>query len=619
MKWITILLVFFTFIDVIISQPGIENCPSGMEHLWKFDETSGPPYIDSYGSSDGISSSPPTQTLGIVNNAQYFNGVNVSGNVVDVPPDSSFDWGPDDSFTIEYWMKSNSTVNAGNRVIIGRDDPSTYLQWWSGHTAAGIPAFYLISTTKVNGEKEIVNMSGSFSILDDNWHHIAVMRNGVNDSLYLYVDGVLEDSKYFDYQYGFDSATRNLNIGYLDFINGFRYKGNLDEIALYNRALSATEVQAHYGNGFANKGYCDTTIQIFPHSQIVNNNDTITLNVIANSMPGLFSSSVTIEFDNTLFQFVEVTNGSFLESNVGAYSVSYNSDTGSVSIIDTIIVDEEILGPSSVSGTGVLFNLVLLPLRSGIGDIKFRSYSLLDSNSLAISADSINAEIEITSPAPKIKVFLQGPYRDSVMTTTLAGLGYVPLSQPYDVAPWNYSGFEKVPSGFFTSHPDIVDWVLIELRTSETENTTVAKRAAFLNKNGTLVEIDGVSPISFFVDSTIQYFVVIRHRNHLDIMSDNPVGVNVASSLYDFTLAQTQAYTTTPSDEPMIDLGGGVFGMYSGDTNTSGIITAADKSPVNSFNLSVGYYNADTNFSGIVTAADKSFVNSNNLKAIFVP
>ena len=98
-------------------------------------------------------------------------------------------------------------------------------------------------------------------------------------------------------------------------------------------------------------------------------------------------------------------------------------------------------------------------------------------------------------------------------------------------------------------------------------------------------------------------------------MTANPVELSSSPILYDLTSGATQAY----GSDPMINLGSGVFGMYSGDTNNSGIVTAADKSLVNAYNLSPGYYRADTNFSGIVTAADKTNINSNNLKQEFVP
>jgi peptidoglycan/xylan/chitin deacetylase (PgdA/CDA1 family) len=216
-----------------------------------------------------------------------------------------------------------------------------------------------------------------------------------------------------------------------------------------------------------------------------------------------------------------------------------------------------------------------------------------------------------------LKVFLEGPYSGSgLMSTTLNTNNLIPLSsnKAYPAAVYGYytvSNLTSIPSS------DIVDWVLVELRTGTGSETTIERQVAFLKRDGTIVDTDGSSPVAFTGLSEGDYYVVVRHRNHLAIMTSSAIRLSSNSALYDFTTFQSQAYTT--STDPMIDLGGGVFGMFSGDTNDSGIITAADKSTVNSFNLNSGYYNADTNFSGIVTAADKTNINSNNLKQEFVP
>ena len=62
----------------------------------------------------------------------------------------------------------------------------------------------------------------------------------------------------------------------------------------------------------------------------------------------------------------------------------------------------------------------------------------------------------------------------------------LPISQPYSVTPWNYSGSESVAAGVFTSDTDIVDWVLAELRKASDKNI-VATRAAFIKSDGSIV------------------------------------------------------------------------------------------------------------------------------------
>lgn len=121
-----------------------------------------------------------------------------------------------------------------------------------------------------------------------------------------------------------------------------------------------------------------------------------------------------------------------------------------------------------------------------------------------------------------IKVLLQGCYDVALgeMTTNLGG--QIPLIQPYNIAPWSYAGTETL-----TSIPtDIVDWVLVELRDGTDATTTVMQRAALLRKDGTIVDLDGTSALAFKDLLLDDYYVVVRHRNHLGIMSSGVVALD---------------------------------------------------------------------------------------------
>ncbi len=50
------------------------------------------------------------------------------------------------------------------------------------------------------------------------------------------------------------------------------------------------------------------------------------------------------------------------------------------------------------------------------------------------------------------------------MNTSINDRGSIPLSQPYNTPPWNYTGDESVIS---IPNADVVDWLLLELRETE--------------------------------------------------------------------------------------------------------------------------------------------------------
>ncbi len=201
------------------------------------------------------------------------------------------------------------------------------------------------------------------------------------------------------------------------------------------------------------------------------------------------------------------------------------------------------------------------------------------------------------------KALLQGPFVDhgDSMRTDLRGL--LPRLHPFGQAPWNYGGSDSVS----TMPPGVVDWVLLELRTTANPASYAGSRAALLTKDGNIVDLDGTSPVSFYGVQAGSYYIVARHRNHVDIMSATPTTLDYASSLFDFSLSNSQAYGASP----MIRVGDGRFALYAGDVNASGIVTAADANAVfNALNRN-DYEAGDVNLSGVVTASDANVVLSN--------
>lgn len=221
----------------------------------------------------------------------------------------------------------------------------------------------------------------------------------------------------------------------------------------------------------------------------------------------------------------------------------------------------------------------------------------------------------ITHSYVNARVFLQGCYAgNGTMTTSLNSAGLLPFHHPYNdtLGIWNYTGSERV----YNMPSDIVDWVLVELRTGEAANTTVGRRAALLKSDGSIVDLDGSSQVKFNRIVPGNYYIVVRHRNHLPIMSANSVTLGFTNSpLYDFSTAQTQAYGT----EPMADLGGGVFGMIGGDTNSDGFIDILDFVGPDNNNFLDGYRNSDSNMDGFIDIIDFVLPDNNNFLGSSVP
>ncbi|MDY7080715.1 MAG: LamG-like jellyroll fold domain-containing protein, partial [Chloroflexota bacterium] len=233
----------------IIVQEGT-LCPADMIAYWKLDETSDDSaYDDFYDGHDGeCAGDCPTPVAGHVNGGQAFS----STTGIDVPADAAFNWGSNDSFSIEFWMQTDSASTCtGNQVIVGRDDSANGLHWWTGCRDGGPAGFSLGDTSGY-----LVMLTGITDLTDGFWHHIVAVRDADEDEIRIYVDGTEEDSEPATYSAGFSSLAAAVNIGWLNLLGGFHFDGTVDEVALYDRALAEDEVQQHYNDGEAGPGYC---------------------------------------------------------------------------------------------------------------------------------------------------------------------------------------------------------------------------------------------------------------------------------------------------------------------------------------------------------------------------
>ncbi|TMI64785.1 MAG: hypothetical protein E6H07_02385 [Bacteroidetes bacterium] len=208
-----------------------------------------------------------------------------------------------------------------------------------------------------------------------------------------------------------------------------------------------------------------------------------------------------------------------------------------------------------------------------------------------------------------------GGFMNASLISTLEA-GGSGLLQVFNTPPFNYVGTESVSAGFFTAHPTIVDWALVELRmpadglpASATSATIVGRRAGFFLSNGTIVGLDGATPISFDISKQGTAFIVIRHRNHLGVMS-NAITSN-ATGFYnnDFrSLANIYKPVGAPSDPVVLLPSSGNYGFWGGDANKNGIVNATDVSAIkNAIAASTtGYSLTDVTLSGTINATDVS-------------
>jgi hypothetical protein len=223
------------------------------------------------------------------------------------------------------------------------------------------------------------------------------------------------------------------------------------------------------------------------------------------------------------------------------------------------------------------------------------------------STDQVTVTISAPVVTLNLKIMLEGPFVTSQMNTLLNSNGIIPLEQPYGISPWFYTGAEAVPG---IPDPDITDWILVELRQTSggpetaTSGTRIARKAGFLLNDGHVVDLDGASNLQMNANITQNLYVVVWHRNHLGIMSANPVTQAGGVYTYDFTNSSAKAYGGTLAQK---QLATGVWGMISGDGNGDGMVDTSDKAALWGSQVGkAGYLSGDFNMNAQVNNQDKN-------------
>lgn len=208
----------------------------------------------------------------------------------------------------------------------------------------------------------------------------------------------------------------------------------------------------------------------------------------------------------------------------------------------------------------------------------------------------------------RIKILLEGFYNKATaeMTNYLAVVGLLPIMQPFNRSPYHYAGTEQLS----TTSTDVVDWVLVELRSIHDFSQVLHQKAALLRKDGLIVNEDGQEVVDFNLSDNGEYLIAIHHKSHLSILSREPQLFSNSPGVYDFTLSEF-----TAMGDAQLKYIDGKFLLNAGDFDGNGIINNQD---FNLWKISSAvinkYLSADADGNGIVNNQDYNFWKANRSK-----
>jgi concanavalin A-like lectin/glucanase superfamily protein len=256
---------FGTFVCDDCGGAGCAKPPSGMVAWWPFDEESGAQAADVAGNHTGAYQGAPAPIDGVVGKALSFNGHTDEIRVPDAP---ALDFGasPGGDFSIDFWLRT-ADQNLVASILDKRESaasPRGYAVFLSNGRLALQLAEGGASTCDSTTATGCTNYDSGIAVADGQWHHLAVtVDRDAADGIRWYLDGAEAGTRGNPTLRG-DSLSNGaplLIAAHAFFGLGAALKGDLDELELFDRALTPDEVQAIYAAGANGKCRDDLVAQ----------------------------------------------------------------------------------------------------------------------------------------------------------------------------------------------------------------------------------------------------------------------------------------------------------------------------------------------------------------------
>lgn len=348
---------------------------------------------------------------------------------------------------------------------------------------------------------------------------------------------------------------------------------------------------------------------------------TVTINTcppVITSNGGGPSANISVPENTTPVTTVTATDP---ENGTLTYSISGGADAAMFSIDPmtgalSFISPKDFENPTDVGGNNVYDVQVTATDPSNATDVQ----------DIAVTVTDLDENGQLL-----VKVLLQGALFNSpnpgVMRDNLRSGNHIPLNDPYTgsgnprFAHAGTGGAASTTSGVLAANAGtdnaIVDWVFVELRSAAEQTVVVETRAALLQRDGDVVSpADGTSPLALPGTAGNSYFIAVKHRNHLGVMTATERTITLAGITVDFrTMSDADVYhTSTPFSYDGYEMvtvsgfralwAGNANGdkkvKYQGPSNDNATVLAQvlgfpGNGGIFNYDLAIGYFSGDLN------------------------
>lgn len=305
-----------------------------------------------YTQNDTVQSDPSETSIGV----GFFDtegSVAADNDAGNMPPWLNFGTpnGSSMAFSVEAWFneflfENNANGSAGNCIVaLGTGNGGEQFVLDTG-AASGDVRFFVRNAAGTTGSATGNYAPANQATGDGKWHHMVGVCDEPNGKIYLYLDGVQVGNGTIPVNSGILAATSQMTIGArqsgatVPATNDFQFYGDIDDVAIYNYALSAAQVANHYSAS----GIGPVITSLLPGSQITTNqgaNVTFSATVSGTAPVSFY----WLDNNNNLAS----TNSSYALSNLqpsqaGGYTLIVSNLYGTESTNISLSVD---LGPPS--------------------------------------------------------------------------------------------------------------------------------------------------------------------------------------------------------------------------------------------------------------------------------
>lgn len=243
-------------------------CSADLISYFKFNESGGTTFADYQGGPNATSATSLTAASGRVGGAELLSPASITTEFMSIPDNDQYEWTVNDDFSFAVWIyplgKPAFSQNiADDQVLFYLQNSVTGAYIVFGLDGQDIVTDILKPKIKLMnsaGDAEVKYVSDP-EVTTDTWHHMAFAYDAQGGGVYylrVYLDGVKIENPFNAFTSSADFYSDSpLNIGWYDYPGYYvPFNGRMDEMLIYNKALTDAEVEGIYDDGVANQEHC---------------------------------------------------------------------------------------------------------------------------------------------------------------------------------------------------------------------------------------------------------------------------------------------------------------------------------------------------------------------------